>query len=103
MQGQTVFRWAVWEMAPVAQQALDAAGVTVDQLDAFIPHQANVRIVDAMAKQLKLPADVAVARDIAVHRQHVGRVDPAGDGADAASRARCPAADLPCRSASAPG
>ena len=55
MQGQTVFRWAVWGMAPVAQQALDAAGVTVDQLDAFIPHQANMRIVDAMAKQLKLP------------------------------------------------
>jgi 3-oxoacyl-[acyl-carrier-protein] synthase-3 len=65
MQGQTVFRWAVWGMAPVAQQALDAAGVTVDQLDAFIPHQANVRIVDAMAKQLKLPPDVAIARDIA--------------------------------------
>ena len=65
MQGQTVFRWAVWGMAPVAQQALDAAGITVDQLDAFIPHQANVRIVDAMAKQLKLPPDVAVARDIA--------------------------------------
>ena len=65
MQGQTVFRWAVWGMAPVAQQALDAAGITVDQLDAFIPHQANVRIVDAMAKQLKLPPDVAIARDIA--------------------------------------
>ena len=45
----------------------DAAGrgVTVDQLDAFVPHQANVRIVDAMAKQLGLPADVPVARDIA--------------------------------------
>ena len=52
-------------MAPVAQRALDAAGVTVDQLDAFVPHQANVRIVDAMAKQLGLPDDVAVARDIA--------------------------------------
>ena len=65
MQGQTVFRWAVWGMAPVAQKALDAAGVTVDQLDAFIPHQANVRIVDAMAKQLKIPSDVPIARDIA--------------------------------------
>ena len=40
-------------------------GVTVDQLDAFVPHQANVRIVDAMAKQLNLPHDVAIARDIA--------------------------------------
>ncbi len=65
MAGQSVFRWAVWGMAPVATQALEAAGVTVDQLDAFIPHQANVRIIDAMAKQLKLPADIAIARDIA--------------------------------------
>ncbi len=65
MQGQTVFRWAVWGMAPVAQKALDAAGITVDQLDAFVPHQANVRIVDAMAKQLGIPDDVPVARDIA--------------------------------------
>lgn len=65
MQGQTVFRWAVWGMAPVAQRALDAAGVAAEQLDAFIPHQANVRIIDAMAKQLKLPDGIAIARDIA--------------------------------------
>ncbi|WP_353953469.1 beta-ketoacyl-ACP synthase III [Knoellia sp. S7-12] len=64
MKGQSVFRWAIWGMAPAAQRALDAAGVTVDQLDAFIPHQANVRIVDAMCKQLKIPDHVAVARDI---------------------------------------
>lgn len=65
MKGQSVFRWAVWGMAPVAQKALDAAGVTADQLDAFIPHQANMRIIDAMIKQLKLPEHVPVARDIA--------------------------------------
>ena len=65
MQGQSVFRWAVWGMAPVAQQALDAAGIKADDLDAFIPHQANMRIIDAMIKQLKLPADIPVARDIA--------------------------------------
>ncbi|MGN6599249.1 MAG: 3-oxoacyl-[acyl-carrier-protein] synthase III C-terminal domain-containing protein, partial [Actinomycetes bacterium] len=65
MQGQTVFRWAVWEMAKVAQQALDAAGIEASDLDAFIPHQANMRITDAMIKALKLPADVPVARDIA--------------------------------------
>ena len=65
MQGQSVFRWAVWGMAPVARKALDAAGITADQLDAFIPHQANVRIIDAMVKQLKLPESVVVARDIA--------------------------------------
>ncbi|MGW4895673.1 beta-ketoacyl-ACP synthase III [Kitasatospora sp. NPDC004240] len=65
MEGQSVFRWAVWEMAKVAQQALDAAGITADQLGAFIPHQANMRITDAMIKALKLPDSVPVARDIA--------------------------------------
>ncbi|MBX9717650.1 MAG: beta-ketoacyl-ACP synthase 3, partial [Microbacteriaceae bacterium] len=64
-EGQTVFRWAVWEMAKVAQQALDAAGVTSEQLAAFIPHQANMRIIDEFAKQLTLPESVVIARDIA--------------------------------------
>ncbi|MEU0197280.1 MULTISPECIES: ketoacyl-ACP synthase III [unclassified Streptomyces] len=63
-EGQAVFRWAVFEMAKVAQQALDAAGITVDDLDVFIPHQANVRIIDSMVKTLKLPEHVTVARDI---------------------------------------
>lgn len=65
MAGPAVFRWAVWQMSPVAAKALDAAGLTVDDLDAFIPHQANVRIIDAMVKELQIPADVPVARDIA--------------------------------------
>ena len=64
MQGQAVFRWAVYEMARVAQQALDAAGVQAADLAAFIPHQANVRIIDAMVKALKLPSQVPVSRDI---------------------------------------
>ncbi len=64
-EGPTVFKWAVWQMAPVAQRALDAAGVTAEQIDAFIPHQANMRIIDLMIKQLKLPESVVVARDIA--------------------------------------
>jgi 3-oxoacyl-[acyl-carrier-protein] synthase III len=64
-EGQTVFRWAVWEMAKVAQRALTAAGVTADQLAAFIPHQANMRIIDEFAKQLALPDSVVIARDIA--------------------------------------
>ncbi|MBA3618315.1 MAG: ketoacyl-ACP synthase III [Acidothermales bacterium] len=63
--GQQVFRWAVWEMAPVARKALDAAGVKPENLDAFIPHQANMRITDAMIRALKLPPHVPVARDIA--------------------------------------
>jgi 3-oxoacyl-[acyl-carrier-protein] synthase-3 len=64
-EGQTVFRWAVWDMAKVAKQALDAAGVTSADLAAFIPHQANMRIIDEFAKQLKLPESVVIARDIA--------------------------------------
>ena len=64
-EGATVFRWAVWEMVKVARRALDAAGITVADLAAFIPHQANMRIVDEFAKQLKLPDTVAIARDIA--------------------------------------
>ncbi|WP_435252678.1 ketoacyl-ACP synthase III [Streptomyces tendae] len=63
-EGQAVFRWAVFEMAKVAQQALDAAGISPDDLDVFIPHQANVRIIDSMVKTLKLPDHVTVARDI---------------------------------------
>ncbi|GAA2041841.1 MULTISPECIES: ketoacyl-ACP synthase III [Streptomyces] len=63
-EGQTVFRWAVFEMAKVAQQALDAAGITAADLDVFIPHQANMRIIDSMVKTLKLPEHVAIARDV---------------------------------------
>ena len=64
MQGQAVFRWAVYEMAKVCQQALDAAGITADDLDVFVPHQANNRITDTMIKTLGLPEKVVVARDI---------------------------------------
>ncbi|MEV6420657.1 ketoacyl-ACP synthase III [Streptomyces sp. NPDC051662] len=63
-EGQAVFRWAVFEMAKVAQQALDAAGISSADLDVFIPHQANMRIIDSMVKTLKLPESVMVARDV---------------------------------------
>lgn len=63
-EGQTVFRWAVWEMAKVARHALETAGITAADLAAFIPHQANMRIIDEFAKQLKLPDTVIIARDI---------------------------------------
>ncbi|HEY0645599.1 MAG TPA: 3-oxoacyl-[acyl-carrier-protein] synthase III C-terminal domain-containing protein, partial [Nocardioides sp.] len=65
MQGNPVFRWASFTMAKVAQQALDAAGVSPEELDVFVPHQANMRIIDAMARSMKLPAGVRIARDIA--------------------------------------
>jgi len=64
-EGPSVYKWAVWKMAPVAQQAMEAAGVGPDDIDVFIPHQANMRIIDQMIKQLKLPDTVVVARDIA--------------------------------------
>lgn len=64
MEGNTVYRWASYDMAKVAQQALDRAGIGAEDLDAFIPHQANMRITDSMVKGLKLPDGVAVARDI---------------------------------------
>ncbi len=63
-EGPTVFRWAVWEMVKVARQALEAAGVEASDLAAFIPHQANMRIIDEFAKQLKLPDTVVIGRDI---------------------------------------
>jgi 3-oxoacyl-[acyl-carrier-protein] synthase-3 len=65
MQGREVFRWAAFEMAKVAQQALDKAGITADELDLFVPHQANMRITDAMARAMRLPDHVRIARDIA--------------------------------------
>lgn len=66
MQGQTVFRWAVYQMAPIGLKAIEAAGISVDQLDVFIPHQANIRIIDAMAKAMKLPEEIVIARDVRV-------------------------------------
>ncbi|MGW9586689.1 beta-ketoacyl-ACP synthase III [Microbacterium sp. NPDC055455] len=63
-EGPTVFRWAVWEMVKVARQALEAAGVEAADLAAFVPHQANMRIIDEFAKQLGLPDTVLIGRDI---------------------------------------
>jgi 3-oxoacyl-[acyl-carrier-protein] synthase III len=65
MQGQQVFRWAVSEIAKVSQAAIEAAGITIDDLDAFLPHQANMRITDAMIRALGVPDHVVVSRDIA--------------------------------------
>ena len=63
--GPNVFRWAVWDGAEVAKEALTAAGIEAGDLAAFVPYQANMRIIDELAKQLKLPNSVVIARDIA--------------------------------------
>ncbi|MBU6212835.1 MAG: ketoacyl-ACP synthase III [Actinomycetales bacterium] len=73
MQGQSVFRWAVAEMAKAAAEAVAAAGIRPEDLDCFIPHQANNRITDAMIKYLGLPENVTVARDIS----HMGNTSAA--------------------------
>ncbi|GAB3140720.1 beta-ketoacyl-ACP synthase III [Microbispora hainanensis] len=62
-EGQTVFRWATTALHPVAKLACERAGVDPSDLAAFVPHQANLRIVESIAR--KLGADNAVvARDI---------------------------------------
>jgi 3-oxoacyl-[acyl-carrier-protein] synthase-3 len=63
-EGQSVFRWATSRMGEVAVRACELAGIAPSELAAFVPHQANLRIIDAIAKRLDLPASVVIARDI---------------------------------------
>ena len=57
MQGNEVFKVAVKMLAEVAQEAVEANGMTVDDIDLLIPHQANIRILEATAKRMKLPSE----------------------------------------------
>ena len=63
--GPTVFKWASFEMAKVAAEAIEVAGLQPEDIDVFLPHQANMRIIDQLAKRLGLREDVVIARDIA--------------------------------------
>ncbi|MFD2418570.1 beta-ketoacyl-ACP synthase III [Amycolatopsis pigmentata] len=66
-EGQSVFRWATTQIAPVALRALELAGVDPSEVDVLVPHQANLRIVDAIAKRLRAKGareDMVVADDI---------------------------------------
>jgi len=63
MEGQKVFRWAITEMVGIAQKTLEKAGISSEDLAAFVPHQANQRITDHIAKSLNFPPHVAIARD----------------------------------------
>jgi len=60
MDGQGVFKFAVKVLADVAHEALDATAMTTDDIDWLIPHQANVRIMEATAKRLKVPPERVV-------------------------------------------
>lgn len=64
MTGWRVYRWATTELAPASRRAVEAAGMTISDIDIFIPHQANLLIVEEMAKQLGLREDAVVARDV---------------------------------------
>jgi len=66
-EGQAVFRWATTKIAPVALRAIELAGLTPADIDVFVPHQANLRIVEAVAKKLRKEGareDMRVADDI---------------------------------------
>jgi 3-oxoacyl-[acyl-carrier-protein] synthase-3 len=62
-EGQSVYRWATTALAPIAMQACEKAGVDPSDIAAFVAHQANGRIIDAIAKRLNLP-NAIVAKDI---------------------------------------
>ena len=62
-EGQAVFRWATTALHPVARKACELAGVDPTELAAFVPHQANLRIVEAIARKLGAP-QARVANDI---------------------------------------
>lgn len=57
MRGRDVFRFAVRITAKAAKEVLGAAGLEVSDIDFFVPHQANLRIIDAAAKRLGLPSE----------------------------------------------
>lgn len=65
MDGRRVFRWAMGEVAPAAARALDEAGMAPATLDVFVPHQANLRMIDLLSERLGLTGATAVARDVA--------------------------------------
>jgi 3-oxoacyl-[acyl-carrier-protein] synthase III len=62
-EGQAVFRWATTALHPIAAQACERAGVAVSELSAFVPHQANLRIIEVIARRLGIPREM-MADDI---------------------------------------
>jgi 3-oxoacyl-[acyl-carrier-protein] synthase-3 len=60
MKGDGVFKWAVRAMADAARNVLDSAGKTIDDVAIVVPHQANIRIIDAVVERLEIPAEKVV-------------------------------------------
>lgn len=62
-EGQAVYRWVTGEVAGLARRACEAAGVQPEDLAGFVPHQANLRMIEPLARQLGMQ-DKVVARDV---------------------------------------
>lgn len=62
--GQSVFRWATQELPAVAAEACRRAGITTTDLAGVVTHQANLRIIEALADRLELRDDVVIGRDV---------------------------------------
>jgi 3-oxoacyl-[acyl-carrier-protein] synthase-3 len=65
MQGNEVFKHAVRTMTDSVRKTLDSAGISIQEIDWFIPHQANIRIMSAVAKQLDIPMEKVI---VTVHK-----------------------------------
>ncbi len=62
--GPSVYRWAISEMPRIAREAIAAAGLEPEDVDVFVPHQANLRIVEELGARIGLRDDVVLAEDI---------------------------------------
>lgn len=61
MNGPQIFRWATQMMSKAAEKVVSASGLKPGQVDLLIPHQANLRIMESVAKRLRIPADKVFA------------------------------------------
>ena len=60
MEGQEIFKFATHISGPAIETVLSQAGLTLDDIDLFIPHQANLRIIEAISRRLKIPMEKMV-------------------------------------------
>jgi 3-oxoacyl-[acyl-carrier-protein] synthase-3 len=65
MQGNEVFKYAIRTMADAARKIMESKKITSEEIDWFIPHQANIRIMEEVAKRLEIPMDKVI---VTVHK-----------------------------------